>query len=159
MEKKKNPRTRLSVHSLEPRQVFSVLDFVLELHKNEEISMWHGATVMLTGSFNSLICVSSWISSCLHLASSWLPHPTTDSIPTKPTLTTPPTEHTILGLEVSAGLSLGPTASSTAPVTSTWELTLKERYVAMIMNCYIALFKGSSTACSTQARAQLFVTG
>ena len=39
MEKKKNPRTRLSVHSLEPRQVFSVLDFVLELHKNEEISM------------------------------------------------------------------------------------------------------------------------
>ena len=99
----------------------------------------YAATVMSTGSFGSFVCSSGCqVVSILHLLGS-LTQLTADSIPP---LTTPPTEDTILGFEVSAGPPLGATATSTAPVTSTWELTL-EGWQGGTYELHDVLFKGS----------------
>ena len=115
----------------------------------------YAATVMSTGSFGSFVCSSGCqVVSILHLLGS-LTQLTADSIPP---LTTPPTEDTIFGFEVSAGPPLGATATSTAPVTSTWELTL-EGWQGYIWTAWCAvqrLFPIPSIACSTQAPAQCF---
>ena len=82
--------------------------------------------------------VNMHLSTCMYVRAHMYTHMAHIILYVQYILTTFPTEHTVLGLKVSAAPPLRPTATPTAAATSTRELTLKGgRRVHLDINMYI----------------------